>query len=227
MRKFKIGLGEYYHVYNRGNNKQPIFLDYRDWVRFLFLVFYLQSSCVFYNLGRQVAYFVRHSVFNMDDEDKKEIKDKKITEIVAFCLMPNHFHLILREVKEGGISQYMQRLLNSYTKYFNTKYKRFGHLFQGPFQYVHVADNDQLLYLSTYIHRNPKDLEESFIEGRQYLFSSLQDYIGDNRWEDLLAREIILSQFDESNNYASFVEESTAKLPKETDSIIEGEEEIC
>ena len=73
--------------------------------------------------------------------------------------MPNHFHLILQEVKEGGISQYMQRVLNAYTKYYNKKYEISGHLFQGPYKSVHIKDDPQLLYLSAYIHNNVRELK--------------------------------------------------------------------
>ena len=74
--------------------------------------------------------------------------------------MPNHFHLIVKEVKEGGISAYMQRVLNAYTKYYNAKHDTSGHLFQGPFRAIHIADNDQLLYVSAYIHLNCREINQ-------------------------------------------------------------------
>ncbi len=211
MRKVKIVPGEYYHIYNRGNNKQPVFHDERDWARFLFLILYFQSPLIFRNIGRQATYFVKHSVFNISEENIKEIVEKRWLEVVSFTLMPNHFHLIIHELKNGGVSQYMQRVLNAHTKYFNTKYGNSGHLFQGPFQIVHIEDDNQLLYLSAYIHRNPKEIKE-WID-REYLFpySSYQDYIDKNRWRNLLKIDVITEQFSSGEKYRSFVETSGVK----------------
>jgi putative transposase len=125
--------------------------------------------------------------------------------------MPNHFHLILREVEEGGIARYMQRVLNGYTKYYNAKYETSGHLFQGPYKAVHVADNDQLLYLSAYIHRNPRELHDWKNREHQYRWSSYQDYVAENRWEGLLSTSLVVEQFDSKEAYRKFVETSSAK----------------
>src|SRR3989338_1731481 len=109
MRSIKIAPGEFYHVYNRGNLKQNIFTEERDWVRFLFLLLYFQSPIVFYNISRSVSSFVRHRVFNIEDNLRQKIIKNRTVELTCFCLMPNHFHLIVRETKNNGISNYMQR----------------------------------------------------------------------------------------------------------------------
>lgn len=209
MRKIKIIPGEYYHIYNRGNNKQPIFLDEKDWVRFLFLIIYFQSPLIFQNIGRQVTYFVEHRVFNIPVPEKI-INDRGI-ELISFTLMPNHFHILVRELKQNGSSNYMQRVLNSYTKYFNTKYKKSGHVFQGPFQYIHIKNDNQLLYLSAYIHRNPREINEWINKEYTFPYSSYQDYINKNRWGDFLKTDIITNQFSSGEKYKSFVETSGAK----------------
>ncbi len=211
MRKVKIALGEYYHIYNRGNNKQETFLDTRDWIRFLFLIIYDQSSQIFYNLGRQVSHFVRHSVFNIDNNCLEKINKSRSVELVSFALMPNHYHLLVRESSENGISTYMQRVQNAYTKYFNTKYKKSGHLFQGPFQVVHVKTNNQLLYLSAYIHRNPRDIAGWKTKEDKYPWSSYQDCAGFNRWNKLLEHQVLTKQFKNSNEYRIFIETNPAK----------------
>ncbi|MBI2450578.1 MAG: transposase [Candidatus Nealsonbacteria bacterium] len=211
MRKVKIVSGEYYHIYNRGNNKQPVFRDEKDWIRFLFLITHCQSHLTFYNLGRQVACFVRHSVFNISREVVEEIIKNRSIELINFTLMPNHFHLIIHGLKENGISQYMQRVLNAYTKYFNTKYKISGHLFQGPFQIVHIKNDDQLLYLSAYIHRNPREIKEWADREHLFPYSSYQDCINKNRWGNLLETGIVTKQFSSSEKYKLFVETSGAK----------------
>lgn len=211
MRKIKITPDEYYHIYNRGNNKQPIFRDEKDWARFLFLIIYFQSRLTFYNLGRQIAYFVEHSVFNIPREVLEEIIKNRSVELINFTLMPNHFHLIIHGLKESGISHYMQRVLNAYTKYYNAKYKISGHLFQGPFQVVHIENNNQLIYLSAYIHRNPREIREWIGREHRFPYSSYRDCINKNRWGGLLKTGIITEQFLSGEKYKSFVETSGAK----------------
>lgn len=211
MRKIKIVENEYYHILNRGNNKQPIFKDERDRIRLLFLILYLQSPITFNNVGRQVSYYIKHQVFNVSKRTVNEILNNRYVEVVSFTLMPNHFHLIVHELKGKGISQFMQRVLGGYTKYFNTKNKTSGHLFQGPFQTVHVKDNNQLLYLSAYIHRNIREIKEWTNKERLYYWSSYQDFIGEKRWGDLLKADIIIEQFSSRDKYKSFVEKSGAK----------------
>lgn len=212
MRKIKISISEHYHIFNRGNNKQNIFLDGRDRIRFLFLILYLQSPLVFQNMSRPVSNFVKSSAFNISGTITEKIIKNRYVELVNFTLMPNHFHISIRELKEEGISQYMQRILTAYTKYFNAKYGKSGHLFQGPFQIVHIEDNEQLLHLSAYIHRNPRELKEWKNKEHQFPWSSYQDYITENRWGELIKREIILDQFSDKKEYQNFVKTSGAKL---------------
>jgi len=211
MRTIPIAPGEHYHIFNRGNNKQLIFLDIRDWVRFLFLIIYLQSPIVFQNLGRQVSCYLKRSVFNVDHGDRQKLVQKRYVKLISFVLMPNHFHLIVNELEEGGIAQYMQRVLCAYTKYFNKKYGKIGHVFQGPYKAVHIQDNKQLLYLSTYIHRNPRELPLWKNKEHIYQWSSYKDYIKENRWEKLLDQDIIANQFSNKKEYDEFVKSSTAK----------------
>jgi len=213
VRKTNFVEGEYYHIFNRGMSKQLIFIDRFDYARFLFTILYFQSPIIFQNLGRQVRSFVKHSVFNISKEETAEVVENRYVEIVAFCLMPNHFHLILKEQEEGGIAKYTQRVLNSYTKYFNTRYKKSGHLFQGPYKAVHVENNRQLLHLSAYIHKNPIELPKWKGKEFDYPWSSLQDFTSKNRFEGLLAQEIIIDQFNNLGEYKKFIKTSSAKEP--------------
>ena len=215
MRNIRIAPGEYYHICNRGVNKQVIFHDLADHARFLFLILYLQSPIVFSNMSRQTNWFVKHRVFNIRMESQKKVVEKRTVELIAFCLMPNHFHLMVKEVEESGIASYMQRILNSYTKYYNTKYQKSGHLFQGPYKAVHVETNGQLVYLSTYIHRNRRELAGWKNKEDQYVWSSYQDFTKNNRWNELIKPNIVSEQFKKTNDYQSFVESSTAKLLEE------------
>ncbi len=223
MRRDNLAPGEYYHVFNRGNNKQDIFIDRRDWARLLFLVIYFQSPLNFYNMGRQISYFVKHRMFNIPDDVEADIIKNRAVELVGFTLMPNHFHLILRELKEGGISKYMQRILNAYTKYFNTRHEKVGHLFQGPYKMVRISNNEQLLYLSTYIHHNPRELKDWRDKEDSYPWSSYQDYITENRWNKLLENSIVMEQFKNKNGYRQFVKTSPAKNLLDEELMIDSE----
>src|SRR3989344_8068302 len=104
MRNIKIAPGEYYHVFNRGMRKQVIFHDANDWFRFLFLILYFQSPVTFQNISRLSKELVQPSVLNIDKEIVQKIIKDRFVELVSFCLMQNHFHLILKEEKEGGIA---------------------------------------------------------------------------------------------------------------------------
>ena len=212
MRNIKIAPGEYYHVLNRGVNKQLIFHDDSDKIRFLFLILYFQSPVEFPQIGRSIKSFVKHRVFDINKETQQKIVKAKFVELTSFCLMQNHFHLIMKEVEENGTARYMQRVLNSYTKYYNTKYHKSGHLFQGPYKAVHVSNNKQLLYLSTYVHRNPRELKEWKNKESDYPWSSYQDLISKNRFEELLVFDIINGQFENKDEYDEFVKTSPAKL---------------
>src|SRR3990167_4211520 len=149
MQRFNIAPGEYLHVYNRGVLKQQIFFNERDKKRFLFLILFLQQPETIKNIDRSFKDFTKNPEVYVS---KSAPMQKRYVELVSFCLMSNHFHLLVRELTEGGISKYMQRIQNAYTKYINIKYDKSGHLFQGPYKAVRVKDNTQLLHLSCYIH---------------------------------------------------------------------------
>jgi len=210
LREGLFAPGEYYHLLGRGNYKQNIFLDERDYVRFLFSVLYFQMPGSYKNIGRQVTHFIDHGTFS-EERPAKDLVHDRYVEVVNFALMPNHFHLTVRENAEGGISKYMQRALNGFTKYHNAKYEKTGHLFQGPFKAVHIDDNEQLLYLSAYIHRNPRELSRWRGKEHRYAWSSYQDYLYENRWGDLLVPDIVLGQFSGKGEYRRAVEKSGAK----------------
>ncbi len=211
MREIEFAEGEYYHIFNRGVGKQNIFRDERDKIRFLFLILHLQGDVTFDQIGREVTYYVKHSVF--EKQSAEEVLKKRFAEVVSFIMMPNHFHLIVHETKKSGISRFMQKVLNAYTKYWNTKYGKSGHLFQGPFKAVHVESNEQLLYLSAYIHLNPREIGWAGKE-HKYHWSSYPDYLGESRWGQLLKSNIVLGQFRKPKEYQQAVERSGAKEAK-------------
>lgn len=205
MRLIPIVENEYYHVFNRGNNKQEIFREESDFTRFLFLILFFQSPKTFINIGRKVSSFKKTSSFKIGDDDIEDIVSHRMVTLLSFALMPNHFHLLVYSTQEQGVSKYMQRIMTSYTKYYNAKYNTVGHVFQGPYKAVHQKTEEQLFYTSAYIHSNPTELPEW--NGREdlYPWSSYTDYIHKNRWCDLLVFDDILNQKNDPLAYKEYV----------------------
>lgn len=186
--------GEIYHIYNRGSDKRNIFTQPRDYKRFKQTVYYYQYA------GPKI----RLSLFATSTLDSfKPDLTKKLVEILCFCLMPNHFHFMVKQLKDGGISTFMSQLSNSYTKYFNTKYLRVGPLLQGAFKAVLVESEEQLIHLSRYIHLNP------VVSGickmpEDYLWSSYHEYQGK---EAICSTSLILNLFPSKEKYAKFTKD--------------------
>ncbi|MBI2630727.1 transposase [Candidatus Nomurabacteria bacterium] len=185
IRKTAFAPGEYYHIYNRGNSKQKIFLSKRDYERFVALLYGVNTN----------------ERFNFFDSQKgggifsKEV-DNPLVSIGAYCLMPNHFHLLITPLSEDGLSKFMQKLSTAYSMYFNEVNKRTGGLFEGKFKSQHMESDRQLKYIFSYIHLNPvklidtkwkengiKNLTKTFEYLNSYPYSSFLDYVGINRLE--------------------------------------------
>lgn len=195
----------YYHIFNRGINRQTIFEVSSDYQRSIELMKY-------YSFASQKVRFSRMK--HQADSLKKQlwisllINNDKLIEIITFCLMPNHFHFLLKQVKDNGISKFMADFQNSYTRYFNTKNNKFGPILQGPFKAVIVENDSQLLHLSRYIHLNPysSKVVGSIKELEQYPWSSLPEYLtGTN--SPICESNIILSSFKNPSDYRHFIVE--------------------
>ncbi len=204
MRKHKTIKGECYHLFNITNTPEPIFRDDVDRARFLYLIVHLQSSIIFNHLSRPLPYFLEHATFKTSEYTSRAITEARYVELISFTLMPNHFDLVVRETKEGGIPYFMQRVQNAYTKYWNTKYRRRGHLFRGPYHYEIVATKEQLSHLSAHLHLKPRELPEWRGKEEKYPWSSFQDF-SKNRWGTLLAHEHITDTFKDEKVYRKFV----------------------
>lgn len=151
IRKISFAPQEYYHVYNRGNSKQKIFLDKKDYDRFLKLVFLCNSH-------KNINF---RDIFETDDDIFSFDRGDTLVDIGAYCLMPNHFHLLIKEKGDGNISMFMQKLATAYVMYFNKKYDRTGSLFEGKFKSQHVNSDRYLKYIFSYIHLNPVKIIDS------------------------------------------------------------------
>lgn len=189
-RKEFLATGQHYHIFNRGVNHTPIFITPRDYKRFL-------GTIVYYQKHEQKP---RYSFYNPTFHNL--ISDTKLVDIVAYCLMPNHFHFLLKQLMDGGVTEFLRKLTNSYTKYFNIKNKRIGPLFQGRFKSVHIETNEQLLHLSRYVHLNPV---VSYVtnEIETYIWSSYREYV--LGLPGLCSKSIILEQFKTLEDYKNFV----------------------
>ena len=187
--------GQYYHIYNRGVEKRPIFNNRIDQRRFMKTIIYYQLE----GPKPKLSHFFKYKLFEPN-------YNKKIVDIVCYCLMPNHFHFLLKQLKDNGITEFVSKLTNSYTKYFNTKDKRVGPLFQGEFKSILVESDEQLMHVSRYIHLNPlvsylvKDLN-------LYEWSSYLEYINSNK--GICAKEDVLSFFKSPAKYKQFVLDQT------------------
>lgn len=149
IRKVSFAPGECYHIYNRGNGKHKIFHDKKDYQRFLELLYICNQKSRIKVRSRDL----NKSTFDSD-------RNTTIVSIGAYCLMPNHFHILLIENDEGGVSKFLQKLTTGYVMYYNQKYKRSGSLFEGKFKSEHVGNDRYLKYLFSYIHLNPAKLTD-------------------------------------------------------------------
>ena len=184
--------GEFYHIYNRGLEKKDIFTNRRDYTQFIKTIFYYQIQ----NPKPKFSTYRQSKTFVIDPS-------KKIVDIVCFCLMPNHFHLLLKQLQDGGISEFMRRFIHSYTKYRNVKHNRQGPVFQGIFKAVLIETEEQLIHVSRYIHLNP--LVSSLVKDLNlFPWSSYRTYIGLENNPAIIKKEI-LNFFPSPEAYRKFV----------------------
>ena len=200
-RQASLVSGEYYHVFNRGVAKQVTFANKPDYERAMLALEYYR----FTNPPLKLSKFK-----GLSTEDKSKIelelrnRNDQLVDILSFVIMPNHFHFLLKQNVDGGISRYVSQFTNSYTRYFNTKNNRVGPMFQGVFKSVQVESSEQLVHLSRYIHLNPYVSSLVTKAGlATYPWSSLPAYLGqENNFIDL---GFVKSQFRGKFNYKDFV----------------------
>ncbi|MFY9493303.1 MAG: transposase [Minisyncoccia bacterium] len=183
MRRVRFENTGHYHIYNRGVNKSPIFYNEDDYLRFLHGVYFFNDS----NFTPEDFYHPqRYQGLALDAKQPRN----EMVDILAWCLMPNHYHFILSQKTEKGISKFMHRLGTGYTMYLNRKYEGSGHVFQGTFRAKLIDNNEYFQHLTRYIHINPvsahdkewgkygvRNLESSKQFLLKYKWSSLSDYL--------------------------------------------------
>jgi REP-associated tyrosine transposase len=199
----------YYHVYNRGVDRREIYGGVKEYEHFLKLMYLCNSS-----EGIRTRDFDSNfgEIFNVQ-------RPKTLVEICAYCLMPNHFHILIREKEEGGISAFMQKLATAYTMYFNKRNERAGALLEGSFKAKHIDTDNYLKYLIAYVHLNPvklvePDWKETGIKEKKraqdylekYAHSSYQDFLGYQRPQNaILTKGALPDYFDTPTSFKDHI----------------------
>lgn len=212
--------GEFYHIITRGIAGQKIFLGKEDYLRYLLNLYrFNNKSVVDPVLGKRKGVSIKFRNGFPIIIDKLEKQKEPLIEILAFCLMPNHVHLLVKQVADNGISLFVNKM-GGYSTYFNNRYSRFGSLFQRPFKAIHIESGDQLLTVVTYIHLNPIDLIEfgwknnginnpyrvlSFL--KTFPWSSYFHYLGLSDLSLIVKPSLLKSILKRSNDLQSFVRE--------------------
>jgi len=200
----------FYHIYNRGVEKRVIFEDEQDYKVFLnYLKEYLSPPIKME--GRLKTFTLKGTTFQGIPHHPKNYFLK--IELLAYCLMPNHFHLLIKQIEKGSMKDFMRSVATRYSMYFNKRYSRVGTLFQGIYKAVMIGDDNYLLHLSRYIHLNPSEYTNDLPSA----YSSYADYLGIRKTSWISTGEI-LSFFDKAkadffkrtNSYKDFVEDHKA-----------------
>jgi putative transposase len=201
-----ISEGEYYHLYNRGVEKRNIFLAQEDRNRFKRLLYVANGteSFIFRDIERK----------NLKEIDRGE----PLVAIAAWVLMPNHFHILVKEITESGTATFMRKLCTGYSSYFNKRHDRVGPLFQSRYRSQHVSEDTHLKYLFAYIHLNPLKLIDptwkergniNMVKAKKYIseyeHSSYPSYVDPNREEGtLLSRTEFPEYFSDKKDFEDF-----------------------
>ena len=197
-----VEVNQIYHVTNKSIEGYVIFNNKVEYLRMKELIRYYQLE----NPPVRYSYFVawqkdENEFVNKNDRQNK----KKLVQIIAYCLMPTHIHLVLQQLRKNGISIYMNKVLNSYTHYFNTKHRRKGPLWTGRFKRVLVETDEQLIHLTRYIHLNPVTAH-LVDKPEDWPFSSYHEYITGKPMKDKMCEFEHILDINPSE-YKKFVED--------------------
>lgn len=211
MRKVTFVNDEYYHIYNRGVDKRTIFESQEDLDRFYLS---MKDFNVIEPIG---SIYLNNQRMRMRGSASHSPRKEKLVEFISYCLNPNHYHFLLKQLVDNGIQKFMHKVGTGYTMYFNEKYKRNGSLFQGRYKAIHIGSDKYLLHLSAYINLNyevhfPEKMRGS---ASHYVKSSWDEYVNDNDSKDkkgFCEKDIILDQFGSARDYKEFAEDSLKRI---------------
>lgn len=202
-REIVFATDQVYHLLNRSIEQRIIFKNKRDYQRFLKLIdfYHYQAPPLRFSFYNRLPIKEKSEFFK---RLKKE--GKPLVEVITYCLMPNHFHFLIKQLEDRGVSDFMRNLQNSYARYFNTKYQRNGPLFQSMFKAIRIKTDEQLIHVSRYEHLNPvtaylievKDL-------KNYPWSSFPGYLNPKLLDDFVNPKMILDFFKSPKDYEKFV----------------------
>ena len=215
MRKVKFVNGEYYHIYNRGVDKRTIFECQKDLDRFFLS---MKEFNILAPIGSIYENFLakareKKQTKKFGNSVPKLLKEDELVGFICYNLLPNHYHFILQQLIDRGITKFMHKLSLGYTNHFNKIYKRSGSLFQGEYKAIHIDSNEYLLHLSAYVNLNYQvhNLEKFGGRASKLLKSSWGEYIGENK-ENFCKKDIILHQFGSALDYKNFAEDSLKRI---------------
>jgi putative transposase len=213
LRKDNLVQGEIYHIYNRGVDKRDIFMDDEDRIRFIHDLFEFNDSNPAPNLN-DILSSKKLKYLEVGLPEIKREPRKVLVEILVFCMMDNHYHLIIRQKAENGITEFMRKIGTGYTNYFNQKYNRTGALFQGKFKSVCIKSDAHFFYLPIYVHLNPLDFKfhgwrekkiKNYKEAIEFLdsyrWSSYMDYTRQKNFPSLIKKDFILSRIGDEKKF--------------------------
>lgn len=210
MRKTQFAEGEYYHVYNRGVDKRSIFDDREDVERFLQC---MQEFNVVEPIGSLYENsFRRNQLGGPASKLIAPEEDIPLVEFIAYCLNPNHYHFVLKQLVDRGIEKFMQKIGTGHTMFFNNKYERSGALFQGRFKAIHIDSNEYLLHVASYANLNDR-VHQLGGPASKLVRSSWGEYT-DERVKGICEKEIILGQFKNAKEYEEFAISSLESIIK-------------
>lgn len=200
-RKTVLATNQIYHIYNRGVERRSIFLNKKDYSRFIDLINYYR----FKNCPVKFSHFKLYSIHERTKIiENLQNESQRLIDILAFCLMPNHIHFLVRQLTNNGISKFMAKVTSGYSHYFNIRHERVGHLFQGNFGAVRIENDEQLTHVSRYIHLNPVSSYIIEIRNlREYTYSSYLEYI--KKKNGLCETQTVLGQFRSADAYTKFI----------------------
>lgn len=212
IKKVEFTEDSYYHVYNRGVDKRLIFMDNHDRMRF-------QRALYFFNDLRPVDMRLITKDAPLVIEGASFDQRKQLIDIGAYCLMPNHFHVLVKTRSQDGLSRFMKKLGTGYAMYFNKKHRRTGILFEGTFKAKLIENNEYLRHMSVYIHTNALELKDPEWKERgvadiasahdflqQYKWSSYQHYLGEKN-DAILNLNAFPKYFEDNGAHQSFLQD--------------------